>query len=44
MAELKALEATIEQQKAHGLVIEEIDPALADPSPYSGSRHSLSSR
>ena len=34
MAELKALEATIEQQKAHGLVIEEIDPALADPSPY----------
>jgi ParB family chromosome partitioning protein len=34
MAELKALEATIEQQKAHGLVIEEIDPALAEPSPY----------
>ena len=34
MAELKALEATIEQQKAQGLVIEEIDPALADPSPY----------
>jgi ParB family chromosome partitioning protein len=34
MAELKALEATIEQQKAHGLVIEEIDPALSDPSPY----------
>jgi ParB family chromosome partitioning protein len=34
MAELKALEATIEQQKAHGLVIEEIDSALVDPSPY----------
>jgi ParB family chromosome partitioning protein len=34
MAELKALEATIEQQKVHGLVIEEIDPALAEPSPY----------
>jgi ParB family chromosome partitioning protein len=34
MAELRALEGTIEQQKAHGLVIEEIDPALADPSPY----------
>jgi ParB family transcriptional regulator, chromosome partitioning protein len=34
MAELKVLEATIEQQKAHGLVIEEIDPALAEPSPY----------
>jgi ParB family chromosome partitioning protein len=34
MAELKALEATIEQQKVHGLFIEEIDPALADPSPY----------
>ena len=34
MEELKALEATIEQQKAHGLVIEEIDPALAEPSPY----------
>lgn len=34
MTELKALEATIEQQKAHGLVIEEIDPALAEPSPY----------
>lgn len=34
MAELKALEATIEQQKTNGLVIEKIDPALADPSPY----------
>lgn len=34
MAELRALEAAIEQRKAHGLVIEEIDPALADPSPY----------
>jgi ParB family transcriptional regulator, chromosome partitioning protein len=34
MAELKALEAAIEQQKAAGLIIEEIDPALADPSPY----------
>ena len=34
MAELKALEATIEQQKAHGLVIEEIDPAIVEPSPY----------
>ena len=34
MVELKALEATIENQKAHGLLIEEIDPALIDPSPY----------
>jgi ParB family transcriptional regulator, chromosome partitioning protein len=34
MAELKALEATIELRKAHGLVIEEIDSALVDPSPY----------
>jgi ParB family chromosome partitioning protein len=34
MAQLKALEATIEQRKAEGLVIEEIDSALADPSPY----------
>jgi ParB family transcriptional regulator, chromosome partitioning protein len=34
MAQLKALEAKIEQNKAEGLVIEEIDPALADPSPY----------
>lgn len=34
MAQLKALEATIEQRRADGLVIEEIDPALADPSPY----------
>lgn len=34
MVELKVLEATIEQQKAQGLLIEEIDPALADPSPY----------
>jgi ParB family chromosome partitioning protein len=34
MVELKALEATIEKQKAYGLLIEEIDPALTDPSPY----------
>lgn len=34
MAELKALEAAIEQQKAGGLLIEEIDSNLADPSPY----------
>jgi ParB family transcriptional regulator, chromosome partitioning protein len=34
MAQLKALEAAIEQRKAEGLLIEEIDPALADPSPY----------
>jgi ParB family chromosome partitioning protein len=34
MAELKALEAAIEQQKASGLLIEEIDANLADPSPY----------
>jgi len=34
MAQLKALEAAIEHNKAVGLVIEEIDPALADPSPY----------
>jgi len=34
MAELRALEGTIEQQKAHGLIISEIDPALAEPSPY----------
>lgn len=34
MIELKALEATIEQQKAHGLLIEEIDPALVSPSPF----------
>lgn len=34
MAELKALETSIEESKAAGLVIEEIDPALADPSPY----------
>ena len=34
MAELKALEAAIEQQKAQGLHIEEIDPALVEPSPY----------
>ena len=34
MAQLKALEATIEQNKAEGLIIEEIDAALADPSPY----------
>ncbi len=34
MTELKALQAAMEQQKANGLVIEEIDPALIDPSPY----------
>ena len=34
MTELKTLEATIEHQKAHGLFIEEIDPALVVPSPY----------
>jgi ParB family transcriptional regulator, chromosome partitioning protein len=34
MAELRALEAGIEQRKAAGLVIEEIDASLADPSPY----------
>lgn len=34
MAQLKALEATIEQNKAEGLVIEEIDPTVVDPSPY----------
>lgn len=34
MSELKALEASIERSKEAGLVIEEIDPALADPSPY----------
>jgi ParB family transcriptional regulator, chromosome partitioning protein len=34
MVELKVLEATIESRKAHGLLIEEIDPALTDPSPY----------
>src|SRR5271166_6586166 len=34
MAELKALEAAIEQQRAGGLIIEEVDSALADPSPY----------
>jgi ParB family transcriptional regulator, chromosome partitioning protein len=34
MAELKALEAEIDQRKAVGLVIEEIDATLADPSPY----------
>jgi ParB family chromosome partitioning protein len=34
MAQLKALESTIEKNKAEGLVIEEIDPGLADPSPY----------
>jgi ParB family chromosome partitioning protein len=34
MAELRALEGTIEQQKARGLLIEEIDPALVEPSPY----------
>jgi ParB family chromosome partitioning protein len=34
MAELKALEAEIEERKAEGLVIEEIDATLADPSPY----------
>jgi ParB family transcriptional regulator, chromosome partitioning protein len=34
MVELKVLQAAIEQQKADGLLIEEIDPALTDPSPY----------
>ena len=34
MAQLKSLEALIEQNKAEGLIIAEIDPALADPSPY----------
>jgi ParB family chromosome partitioning protein len=34
MSQLKELEATIEQRKADGLIIEEIDPSLADPSPY----------
>jgi ParB family transcriptional regulator, chromosome partitioning protein len=34
MVELKALEAMIEKQKAHGLLIDEIDPALTDSSPY----------
>jgi ParB family transcriptional regulator, chromosome partitioning protein len=34
MTELKVLEATIEQQKAEGLLIEEIDSNLVDTSPY----------
>ena len=34
MAELKALEAAIEHRKAEGLQIEELDPSLADLSPY----------
>jgi ParB family transcriptional regulator, chromosome partitioning protein len=34
MAELKTLEAAIEQQKASRLLIEEIDSSLVDPSPY----------
>jgi ParB family chromosome partitioning protein len=34
MAELKLLQANIEQSKAAGLIIEEIDPSLAEPSPY----------
>jgi ParB family transcriptional regulator, chromosome partitioning protein len=34
MAQLKELEAAIEQRKADGLIIEEIDPSVADPSPY----------
>jgi ParB family transcriptional regulator, chromosome partitioning protein len=34
IAQLKALEATIERNKAEGLVIEEVDAALAEPSPY----------
>jgi len=34
IAELKALETAIQQRKADGLLIEEIDPELADPSPY----------
>jgi ParB family transcriptional regulator, chromosome partitioning protein len=34
IAELKALEAAIERRKDEGLVIEEIDATLAEPSPY----------
>jgi ParB family chromosome partitioning protein len=34
LAELKVLEAAIEQQKASRLLIEEIDSGLVDPSPY----------
>jgi ParB family transcriptional regulator, chromosome partitioning protein len=34
LAELKALEESLEKSKAAGLVIEQIDPAHADPSPY----------
>lgn len=34
MAQLQELEATIEKRKADGLIIEEIDPAVTDPSPY----------
>jgi ParB family chromosome partitioning protein len=34
MAELKTLEATIEQRRAEGLQIEKIDPSLVHPSPY----------
>jgi ParB family chromosome partitioning protein len=34
MAQLRALEAEIEQRQAEGLQIEEVDPSLADPSPY----------
>jgi ParB family transcriptional regulator, chromosome partitioning protein len=34
LAELRALEDSLEKSKAAGLMIEQIDPALADPSPY----------
>ncbi|WP_158746464.1 ParB/RepB/Spo0J family partition protein [Acidisphaera sp. L21] len=34
MAELKALERAIEERRADGLVVEEIDPDLTDASPY----------
>jgi len=34
MTELKALQTAIEKQKSSGLLIEEIDANLADPSPY----------
>jgi ParB family chromosome partitioning protein len=34
MAELKELEASIAQQRNAGLLVEEIDPSLVDPSPY----------
>jgi len=34
IAELKTLEAAIEESKAAGLLIEELDPTVVDPSPY----------